>query len=369
VELRGVIVRIRFRSQDSFWTVAELRPSSPESRAAAEAAGALSDAGTLAVVGPLVGVGEQDEVELRGSWATSDRFGKQLKIESAELQRPSDERGMAAWLEEHLDGVGPGRALRIVEAWGRGPDGLDGLWTALAEPDAATRLQVFGLSERQAGAAVTTLQEQAQTRETEAWLRGLGLGSRGAARALEAFGAETRTVLEADPYRLMELERFGFLTADGVARTMGLPTTHPCRSRAAVLHALQQAADGEGHTYLPVWSPDEVCRLPAERRKMHPGRGLLDRCQELGVGQELVWPALRELSRKALALLGRDRGDESRDEEISAKTLRCSALLEGVEGQERVALLSLRQAEQHAAELVRELLASDATNQRRLTWA
>lgn len=364
-----MIVRVRFHSPDSFWTVAELRPSDATSRDLAEAEGALSDSGTLAVVGPLVGVGEQDEVELRGSWATSDRFGRQLKIESAELQRPSDERGMAAWLEEHLAGVGPGRALRIVEAWGRGPDGLEGLWTALARPDAATRLQAFGLSERQATAAVTTLQERAQTRETEAWLRGLGLGSRGAARALEAFGAETRATLEADPYRLMELERFGFLTADGVARAMGLPATHPCRSRAAVLHALQQAADSDGHTYLPVWSPDDVCRLPPERRKQHPGRGLLDRCQELGVGQELVWPALRELSQKARALLELDR--EAR---ISIKTLRCSALMEGSEGAERVALLILRQAERHAAELVRELLDGDASDrgrgpQRRASWA
>ena len=63
--------------------------------------------------------------------------------------------------------------------------------------------------------------------------------------------------MKADPYRLArEIYGIGFITADKIAREMGIAQDAPERVAAGVAYVLSQAAD-EGNVYLPA---DELAR-------------------------------------------------------------------------------------------------------------
>lgn len=353
-----MLVRVRWRSAQSFWTIGALRPTD-RTGVPAEAFGSAD--GTVAVVGTLVGGGEQDELLLRGRWTVDPKYGPQFKFEGAELLQPSSSLGMQAWLETHLPGVGPGRARRIVEEWGSGDDGLAGVWQRLSGADAAADLQRFGLTADQARLAAETFRATRATRETDAWLRGLGTGPKTAAKIIEHFGDDTRKVLESDPYVLMELERFGFLTADSVARAMGVALDHPGRARACILHVLQLAAEGDGHTFLPLGSPEGVAKLPPERRKAHPARGLWDRVRELGVEGPAIGCALREMDGRAREWLERQSFLTCQDAKAEERRMRCMVIVEGQGAGLRASLMGLWLAEREVADRVRALVGLETT--------
>ena len=72
-----------------------------------------------------------------------------------------------------------------------------------------------------------------------------------AMRLYKHYGPHTVTLLKENPYRPEEeVFGMGFLTADKIARKLGIPADSPQRIRAAVLYLLNRAAD-DGHVYLP----------------------------------------------------------------------------------------------------------------------
>ena len=55
-----------------------------------------------------------------------------------------------------------------------------------------------------------------------------------AVKVYQAFGKETMDILRRHPYRLCEAAGIGFLTADQIARSLGLdPRSTPCRRRSS----------------------------------------------------------------------------------------------------------------------------------------
>jgi exodeoxyribonuclease V alpha subunit len=72
-----------------------------------------------------------------------------------------------------------------------------------------------------------------------------------AVRIYKRYGDDAVEVVQTDPYRLArEVYGIGFLTADKIARELGIAQDAPERVAAGVAYALSQAAD-EGNTYLP----------------------------------------------------------------------------------------------------------------------
>lgn len=70
-----------------------------------------------------------------------------------------------------------------------------------------------------------------------------------AVKVYQAFGKETMDILRRHPYRLCEAAGIGFLTADQIARSLGLDPRSPERMDAALLHTLQEA-EQRGHLCL-----------------------------------------------------------------------------------------------------------------------
>ncbi|MFI6811168.1 ATP-dependent RecD-like DNA helicase [Nonomuraea sp. NPDC050328] len=82
-------------------------------------------------------------------------------------------------------------------------------------------------------------------------LQGFGVSSLLAAKIFQVFGADAETVLKEDPYRLVGRVRgIAFATADRIALRSGVPESSPQRIKAALVDRLESAASGGGHCYL-----------------------------------------------------------------------------------------------------------------------
>ncbi|NED91414.1 ATP-dependent RecD-like DNA helicase, partial [Streptomyces sp. SID11233] len=72
-----------------------------------------------------------------------------------------------------------------------------------------------------------------------------------AVRIYKKYGDDSIEVVKAEPYRLAaDVWGIGFLTADRIARAVGIPEDSPERVKAGLQYALSQATD-QGHCYLP----------------------------------------------------------------------------------------------------------------------
>ena len=77
----------------------------------------------------------------------------------------------------------------------------------------------------------------------------------------KVYGDDTVNLLSSNPYLLIEdVDGIGFITADKIARNMGIKPDSAFRLRAGVVHTLKESVNSSGNTYLP---KDELITLSA----------------------------------------------------------------------------------------------------------
>jgi exodeoxyribonuclease V alpha subunit len=226
---------------------------------------------------------EGDEVILVGEWVEHPRHGRQFRADSVRPAVPRDARGLARWLARQ-EGIGPATAQKVVAALGAGA-----LERALEDPSCLDALGLARPQREAVLAAARAFKENRRREEVLVFCHQVGLGPAQAEAVWRRFGERAQEVLRDDPWALAELERFGFLTADSVARALGVDPASPARLRAALHHALRQATWEEGHVYLPEGDLLErafmLLRETALRTGYGRGRGA--ECRE-GLGPALA---------------------------------------------------------------------------------
>ena len=196
--------------------------------------------------GPLLGVREGDRLRLTGRWVQHKKFGEQLEVESFIEILPSTIEGIRRFLASgRVKGVGPRNAARIVEAFG-----LSALEVIEHEPE---RLQsIPGIAEKTADKIHRSWMKQRGIQRIMVFLAGHGVAPGIAVRLHRRYGETALSVVRDNPYRLAEeVYGVGFLTADRIARSIGLAKDAPERLCAGLLYALSQASL-DGHVFLPV---------------------------------------------------------------------------------------------------------------------
>ena len=92
---------------------------------------------------------------------------------------------------------------------------------------------------------------QKEIREVMVFLQGHGVSSTYAVKIFKQYGKEAITVVQENPYRLaQDIFGIGFITADKIAKNLGVPPDSLMRSEAGILYVLYQLTD-EGHVYYP----------------------------------------------------------------------------------------------------------------------
>jgi exodeoxyribonuclease V alpha subunit len=231
VTVAGVIERITYQSDESGYTVARVT----------ESGGRL-----VTAVGHLPGVHVGEAVALTGHWVDHPRHGRQFQVERCHLSLPATIQGIEKYLASGLiRGIGPVGAKRIVTHFGLAT-------LEIIEQQPARLRDVPGIGAKRASQIAAAWAEQQAIKEVMLALQTLGISTSHAVRLYKTYGDEAIAVLRADPYRLArEVHGIGFITADTIARQLGLSPTAPERVAASVRYCLSQVADDDGHVCLP----------------------------------------------------------------------------------------------------------------------
>ena len=73
-----------------------------------------------------------------------------------------------------------------------------------------------------------------------------------ALKIYDVYGAKTIDIVKNNPYRLVEdIDGIGFLTADKIASSLGIPKNSEYRARAGLLYSLASSVEKTGNTFLP----------------------------------------------------------------------------------------------------------------------
>lgn len=184
--------------------------------------------------------------EFSGEWQQT-KWGEQFHVRTVTATKPPlTAAGVARWLEDRCDGIGKVKAAAILAHFLDDPAAL---WASLARGPAELAT-VPGITAEVAEHVHEAFEADGTAREHYATLRGWRLTQAQINRILKHWPiAEACKRLYDDPYLLAEhISGFGFVRADEIATTVGVPKHSRLRLRAGILHALGEAAQ-QGHVF------------------------------------------------------------------------------------------------------------------------
>lgn len=224
--ITGEVSSIRFRNAEG-WSVFSLQGQT------------IGFTGTLA---DMVQVGT--EVTCTGKMEKSP-YGQQLKCETIVPAAPdvSTDAGVLKLLQR-LPGIGPKKAMMAVQKFGH-----DQAWKlALTDPEK------IGVVPSCAGIAIEIAETLLESYDATVYLLGIGLTDHQAAVIYRIYGKQTIKVVSEDPYRLTEIDGFGFLTVDKIALKAGVSVGNDARVKACILFVLDDSASNGGNIWHSGWN-------------------------------------------------------------------------------------------------------------------
>ncbi len=258
--ISGVVERITFQNEENGYTVARFLPDPTYRSPSAANAGRhpkrsrqRGEEHLVTIVGTMIGVVAGEALELKGFWQHHAQHGWQFAVHDYRSILPATAQGIRKYLGSGLiKGIGPKTAEKIVATFD-----LDTL--SILEETPQRLIEVPGLGKRKVELITAAWEEQKAIKEVMLCLQELSVSTSLAVRIYKQYQDAAVTIVKNEPYRLArDVWGIGFKTADKIAQALGYTPDHPERIKAGAFFALSEAADNDGHTYLP---------LPALARK------------------------------------------------------------------------------------------------------
>lgn len=232
--ITGVLQKIVFQ-KDSGWGIFMVEPN----RAVPGLLSPIKATGVL----PCAILGKTYRFDGRAE--QHPQFGDQFKFFSAAPVSDDDldEEGIIALLSSgQFNGVGPGRAKRIVNMFGTNT-------IRIIKEDPQQLCKVSGISKKLA----ESIHEQ-MPEDIGVWqeLRMLlpGVTDNTVSKIYNKYKLQSVVKVKAEPYALIEdFDGIGFLRADAIAKDMGIANDDPRRVQAAIYYCLDNAASMDGHCF------------------------------------------------------------------------------------------------------------------------
>lgn len=217
------------------------------------------------------------------------KYGSQFRVEQARTTVPATVDGIEKYLGSGLiRGIGPVMAQRIVRTFGA--DALD-----IIENSPEKLARVDGVGPKRIAMIAEAWVQQWEIKEIMVFLQSHGISAALAAKIYKQYlHAAIETVRE-NPYCLAaDIRGIGFVTADRIARSLGIDPDSPARAAEGLLHVLNGLA-AEGHVYYPLGGLLDKAAAMLEVKKdiVMAGLGRLQKELRLVVDGETAYlPAL-----------------------------------------------------------------------------
>ncbi len=227
--LVGIVDSIIFKNSETGYTVLEIETKD----------GPQTVVGTM----PLVGEGEQIEVE--GEYTNHATYGRQFVVETFSSKLPADETSIFRYLSSGIvKGIRAVTAKNLINMFG--PDTLD-----ILENEPEKVAQVKGINLDRAMKISEQMKSLTGVKSILMGLAGFGITPTMAFKIYKQWGAKAYDLVRLNPYRLCEINGFGFERADRIARKMQYDVNSPYRIRAGIIYVLNHNLYSNGHTFQP----------------------------------------------------------------------------------------------------------------------
>jgi exodeoxyribonuclease V alpha subunit len=229
--LQGVVERITYHSEESGYTVARLK------------APRVSE--LVTIVGNFANIQAGQTLQMEGTWREHPKYGAQYQVTQYRETKPATLTGIEKYLGSGLiKGVGPVTARRIVAHFQL--ETLD-----IIEQQIDRLIEVPGIAKKRVKLIQAAWQTQKAIKEVMLFLQGHGVSTTYAVKIYKQYGDESIATVTENPYRLAtDVYGIGFVTADAIARNLGIHPNSEFRYRCSILHVLEKAAE-DGHCFLP----------------------------------------------------------------------------------------------------------------------
>lgn len=229
MELRGEIKTVIFRSEDTGYTVLDMR----------------MDDSVYTVVGNFPPVSEGQNIRVEGKFQTKTVYGRQFFADKVYVSAPSRVDGIKRFLGSGLiHGLGPITAEAIVERFG--VNSLE----MMRHPVELSKVR--GISLRRATEFGLEYTKIMRMQDSIVFLQELGITINMALKIYRVYEDKTEDFVRKNPYMLVDdIDGIGFATADRIASELGIARDSDYRITAGIIYTLKEASSKAGHTYLP----------------------------------------------------------------------------------------------------------------------
>ena len=226
--INGVVERLIYTDEQSGFTVAGLKTTTE----------------FIKIVGKFSDLKVGCNLAVTGDFVTRDK-GREFRVQTYSEVLPSTVEGIEAYLGSGLiDGIGEVLAKRIVEAFGCNTltvldTNID--WLSSVPGIGAARIQQIK----------DAWESQKSVRAVMLFLQSYGVSANFAVKIFKKWGISSIRVIRNNPYCLSDIKGVGFLSADEIARNLGIPPDCSYRIQSGIEYALEKAGL-DGHCFLPL---------------------------------------------------------------------------------------------------------------------
>lgn len=227
--LNGIVESIVFKSDDTGYVVSKVR----------------IDKDCINAVGIVPFLKEGQHVKLKGQWVLHKQFGRQFNIEEYEEVLPDSIDGIKKYLSTGIiHGIGPITAKKIVDRFKE--ETLD-----ILENHIERLQEIEGIGEKKFRIIYESYIEQKDLKDIIIYFQGHGMTTNQCIKIYKKFGVDAKAIVSENPYILCdEISGIGFITADRIAKSLGIESISPFRIQSGIRYILNQFS-ASGNTYMP----------------------------------------------------------------------------------------------------------------------
>ena len=229
-KISGIVKRVTYHNSENGWSVLKINLEKKREEV------------TVTVHQCKVFAGASMDFE--GEWFVHPKFGKQFKSFKQTEKKPATISALEKYLGSGLIyGVGPKTSKKIVSHFGA--SALD-----IFEKEIHRLIEVEGIAKKKLQSISKAWEEHREISKVMMFLQTHGISTLFAIKIFKMYGNDSITLVKENPYRLAhDFFGIGFVSADQVARSVGIDMDSSVRIHAAILHILSKSKDN-GHCYL-----------------------------------------------------------------------------------------------------------------------
>lgn len=225
MKFEGIIKSIIYRNEENGYTVLSLETSDSP----------------ITCTGIMPFFNENDQIIVEGDLIYHDKYGEQIKVESASLKKPSGKKAIISYLASgNIESIGKKTAQLIYEKFK--DDSIDVVFN-----QSEKLLTIPGIGKKKLEKIKESTLDARDSREALLYLQGLNISFNLANKIYKAYGDNTISIVKTNPYKLSEdISGIGFIMADNIAMNMQMKSDSKFRISAALSYVLKNDAEMTG---------------------------------------------------------------------------------------------------------------------------